>query len=195
MALNESFAQLELPASVVERARAGELAAFEQIYRRFERPVYTLALRMLGDAEGAREVLHDAMLKVFQRIDQYRNDAPFWAWLRQVATNEALMRLRREHRFDVEADSEQIVDGAAPPWVRADSLALERALGKLPALTRSVLWMYHVEGYSHPEIAELVGKTISFSKSQVARGTARLRDLLAPVTEHVSCRIQTSMAL
>jgi RNA polymerase sigma-70 factor (ECF subfamily) len=193
--LNESFAQLEVPASLIERARGGDLAAFEQIYRRFERPVYTLALRMLADAEAARDVLHDAMLKVFQRIDQYRNDAPFWAWLRQIAMNEALMRLRREHRMDVDSDPEQIVDAAAPPWVRADSLALERALGKLPALTRSVLWMYHVEGYSHPEIAELVGKTISFSKSQVARGTARLRDLLAPATEPVSCRIQTSLAI
>jgi RNA polymerase sigma-70 factor (ECF subfamily) len=192
--LNESFSQLELPASVVERARGGELAAFEQIYRRFERPVYTLAQRMLGDAESAREVLHDAMLKVFQRINQYRNDAPFWAWLRQIAMNEALMRLRREHRFDVEADVDQIVDGAAPPWVRADALALERALGKLPVVTRSVLWMYHVEGYSHPEIAEMVGKTISFSKSQVARGTARLRDLLEPVAETVPCR-NTSLAI
>ena len=193
--MNESFAQLEVPASLIERARGGDLAAFEQIYRRFERPVYTLALRMLADAEAARDVLHDAMLKVFQRIDQYRNDAPFWAWLRQIAMNEALMRLRREHRTDVDSDSEQIVDGAAPPWVRADSLALERALGKLPALTRSVLWMYHVEGYSHPEIAELVGKTISFSKSQVARGTARLRDLLAPLAETEPCRITPSLAL
>jgi RNA polymerase sigma-70 factor (ECF subfamily) len=195
--LSEAFSQLEVPASVIDRARAGELAAFEQIYRRFERPVYTLALRMLADAEAAREVLHDAMLKVFQRIDQYRNDAPFWAWLRQIVMNEALMRLRRDRRFDIDAGAEtdEIVDADAPPWVRADALALERALGKLPALTRSVLWMYHVEGYSHPEIADLVGKTVSFSKSQVARGTARLRDLLAPVTEHVSCRIQTSMAL
>ena len=195
--MSEAFSQLEVPASLIDRARAGELAAFEQIYRRFERPVYTLALRMLADAESAREVLHDAMLKVFQRIDQYRNDAPFWAWLRQIVMNEALMRLRRERRFDVDASAEtdEIADADAPPWVRADALALERALGKLPALTRSVLWMYHVEGYSHPEIADLVGKTVSFSKSQVARGTARLRDLLAPVTEHVSCRIQTSMAL
>lgn len=193
--MSESFSQLEVPGSVIERARAGDLAAFEQIYRRFERPVYTLALRMLGDAESAREVLHDAMLKVFQRIDQYRNDAPFWAWLRQVAMNEALMRLRRDRRFEFDDEADEIADGDAPPWVRADALALERALGKLPALTRSVLWMYHVEGYSHPEIAEFVGKTVSFSKSQVARGTARLRDLLAPATEHVSCRIQTSMAL
>jgi len=192
-----SFFELDVPQSLVDRARGGDVAAFEQLYRRFERPVFNLAWRMLGDADAAREILQDAMLKVFQRIGQYRSDAPFWAWLRQIVMNEALMRLRRDRRFDIDADAEtdEIVDADAPPWVRADALALERALGKLPALTRSVLWMYHVEGYSHPEIADLVGKTVSFSKSQVARGTARLRDLLAPVTEHVSCRIQTSMAL
>ena len=78
--------------------------------------------------------------------------------------------------------------------MRADAW---RWKGARPAagITRSVLWLYHVEGYSHPEIAEMVGKTISFSKSQVARGTARLRDLLTPVAEPVSCRTQTSLAL
>ena len=111
--MSEAFSQLELPDSVVARARAGELAAFEQIYRRFERPVFTLALRMLHDAEAAREVLHDAMLKVFQRIGQYRSDAPFWAWLRQIAANEALMRLRREQRFEPEPEADDLVDGAA----------------------------------------------------------------------------------
>jgi len=175
-----SLFELELPQSLIDRAKAGELAAFEQIYRRFERPVYSLAARVLNDTEAAREVLHDAMLKVFQRIGQYRNDAPFWGWLRQIALNEALMRLRRERHFDAEADVEYIADDGAPPWVRADALALERALGELPAVTRSVLWLYHVEGYSHPEIADMVGKTISFSKSQVARGTARLRAMLDP---------------
>ena len=188
-----SFFELEVPDSLIDRARAGELGAFERIYRRFERPVYTLALRVLGDGEAAREVLHDAMLKVFQRITQYRNDAPFWAWLRQIALNEALMRLRRERRFEPDFDVEFIADDAAPPWVRADSLALERALGELPALTRSVLWLYHVEGYTHPEIAEFVGKTVSFSKSQVARGTARLRAMLEPSSESVSCLIATPL--
>jgi RNA polymerase sigma-70 factor (ECF subfamily) len=173
-----SLFELELPQSLIDRAKAGDLGAFERIYRRFERPAYTLALRVLNDAESAREVLHDAMLKVFQRIGQYRSDAPFWAWLRQIVLNEALMRLRRERHFDTETEIDTVADEAAPPSVRADALALERALGELPALTRSVLWLYHVEGYSHPEIAEMVGKTVSFSKSQVARGTARLRALL-----------------
>ena len=175
-----SLFDLEVPQSLIDRAKAGELGAFERIYRRFERPVYTLAARVLNDTEAAREVLHDAMLKVFQRIGQYRNDAPFWAWLRQIVMNEALMRLRRTRRFEPEADVELIADDAAPPWVRADALALERALGELPDVTRSVLWLFHVEGYSHPEIADMLGKTTSFSKSQVARGTARLRALLDP---------------
>lgn len=171
---------LEVPQSLIDRARGGEMAAFEQIYRRFERPVFNLAQRMLGDADAAREILQDSMLKVFQRIGQYRNDAPFWAWLRQIATNEALMRLRRDKHIDDRADVPDVIDDAAPPWVRADAAALERALGDLSALTRSVLWLYHVEGYAHQEIAEQLGKTVSFSKSQVARGTARLRELLEP---------------
>lgn len=183
--------QIDIPEALIARAKSRDLGAFEQIYRRFERPVFTLALRMLNDAEAAREVLHDAMLKVFQHIAQYRSDAPFWGWLRQIALNEALMRLRRERHFDTDGETDHVASDEAPPWVRADSLALERALGKLPAQTRSVLWMYHVEGYSHPEIADMVGKTVSFSKSQVARGTARLRDLLEPKAESVSCMIIT----
>ena len=175
-----SLFELDVPQSLVDRARGGDVAAFEQLYRRFERPVFNLAWRMLGDADAAREILQDAMLKVFQRIGQYRSDAPFWAWLRQIATNEALMRLRRDKHLDDRAEVPEIVDDSAPPWVRADSAALERALAGLSALTRSVLWLYHVEGYAHHEIAEKLGKTTSFSKSQVARGTARLRELLEP---------------
>ena len=84
-----SFFELDVPQSLVDRARGGDVAAFEQLYRRFERPVFNLAWRMLGDADAAREILQDAMLKVFQRIGQYRSDAPFWAWLRQIATRTA----------------------------------------------------------------------------------------------------------
>jgi len=180
---------IDLPDALLQRAQRGELRAFEQIYRLFERPVYTLALRMLGDAEGAREVLHDAMLKLFQRLDQFRGDAPFWSWLRQIALNEALMRLRRDRRIEFEAEFDEQAADTSPPWLQADGVLLDQALNRLPALTRSVLWLYHVEGYSHPEIAEATGKSVSFSKSQVARGTARLRRLLETPTESPSCLI------
>jgi RNA polymerase sigma factor (sigma-70 family) len=182
-AVTSSFADLQIPQTLIDRARAGELRAFEQIYRRFERPMYTLALRMLGEADAARDVLHDAMLKAFQRIGQYRNEAPFWAWLRQIALNESLMRLRKVRDFDVDVDPDMISDETSAPWAQADAATLDRALSNLPATTRSVIWLYHVEGYSHPEIAEMMGKTISFSKSQLARGTSRLRALLDPSME------------
>jgi len=184
--------QIDVPQALLARACAGDLAAFEQIYRRFERPVYTLALRLLGEPEAARDVLHDAMLKVFQRVSTFRGEAPFWGWLRQIALNEALMRLRQHERMESSDAIDSCIDDAPGPWAHADASTLERALARLPARTRSVLWLYHVEGYSHPEIAELVGKTVSFSKSQVARGTQRLREILEPSVEPVSCLIATA---
>lgn len=172
--------QIDLPETTLARARRGDVRALEHIYRAFERPAYTLALRMLGNVETAREVVHDAMLHVLERIGQFRGDAPFWGWLRQIVVNEALMKLRRERgvQFESLAEDDDAPSAEPPPWMLADAKHLEHALARLPALTRSVLWLYHVEEYTHQEIAEMTGRSVSFSKSQVARGGMRLRDLL-----------------
>ena len=172
--------QIDIPEHTLARAKRGDTRALETIYRAFERPAYTLALRIVGDADTAREVMHDAMLRLIERIAQFRGDSPFWGWLRQIVVNESLMRLRRERGAvldDIDERAEIAGDGPAP-WMLADNANLERALMALPALTRSVLWLYHVEEYTHPEIAAMTGRTISFSKSQVARGASRLRRLL-----------------
>lgn len=172
---------IDLPAAVIARAQAGSRAAFEQIYRRFERPIYTVALRLLADREEAQDALQDTMLRAFDRIASFRGESPFWAWLRQIAVNEALMRLRRRGtvEFSDEPPEPELDDGdqLLPP-AAADHAILWRALGLLPAVTRSVLWLYHGEGYTHEEIATAMGRTPSFSKSQLARGTRRLRTLL-----------------
>ena len=176
-----SFA-IDVPDSLLARARRGEAAAFEQLYRWFERPVFTLALRLTGQREEAQEVLQDTMLKLFDRLDEFRSESPFWGWLRQIAVNEALMRLRRRGRNEPEQDyDEQDLPGGEatllPPRA-ADAALLTEALTRLPDSTRSVLWLYHAEGYTHEEIAAQMGKTVSFSKSQLARGTRKLRALL-----------------
>lgn len=186
--VRSSFA-IDVPAGLLARARAGDRAAFEQIYRWFERPVFTLALRMLGSGRGnardeAHEVLQDTMLKVIDRIGDFRGEGacPFWGWLRRIAINEALMRMRRDRRLDVEVnageDADFPDDHAPLPPAAADAALLQRALAALPAATRSVLWLYHAEGHTHEEIAALMQRTPSFSKSQLARGTRRLRALL-----------------
>lgn len=172
---------IDVPAALLQRARRGERGAFEQLYRLFERPVYGLAVRMLGDPDEAMEVLHDAMLKVFDRLGDFRGEAPFWGWLRQVAVNEALMKLRKRQRLDYvdelpEPDAHE--PAALLPPAAAEAGALNRALAQLSATTRSVLWLYHAEGYTHEEIAGLMGRSTSFSKTQLLRGTRRLRELL-----------------
>ena len=172
---------IDVPATLLDRARRGEAAAFEQLYRSFERPVFTLALRLTGRRDEAQDVLQDTMMKLLDRIAEFRGDSPFWGWLRQIAVNEALMLLRRRGRFVVEgefdeaalSDAEQLL----PPRA-ADAAILARALAAMPGATRSVLWLYHAEGYTHEEIAAAMGKSLSFSKSQLARGTRRLRVLL-----------------
>jgi len=172
---------IDVPDALLARARAGQSEAFEQIYRWFERPVFTLALRICGDREEAADVLQDTMIKLFHHLDDYRGGSPFWGWLRQIAVNEALMRLRRSKRLvsEIGMEEEDLPADAGPlPAAAADAAALQRALAALPAATRSVLWLYHAEGYTHDEIAALMQRTASFSKSQLARGTRRLRALL-----------------
>ena len=172
---------IDVPATLLDRARRGEAAAFEQLYRSFERPVFNLALRLTGRREEAQDVLQDTMMKLLDRVSEFRGDSPFWGWLRQIAVNEALMLMRRRGRFVAEGefdeaaltDAEQLL----PPRA-ADAAILGRALSAMPGATRSVLWLYHAEGYTHEEIAAAMGKSLSFSKSQLARGTRRLRVLL-----------------
>jgi RNA polymerase sigma factor (sigma-70 family) len=189
-----SFA-IDVPDPLLTRLRQGDRSAFEQIYRWFERPVFTLALRMCGDREQAADVLQETMLKVLDRIGDFRgyssggtgeSRCPFWGWLRQIAINEALMALRRNRRggdwLDIADGPEPVDDTTPPPAAAADAARLQRALETLPPTTRAVLWLYHAEGYTHEEIAELMQRTPSFSKSQLSRGGRRLRALLEPET-------------
>ncbi len=179
-AVSTSSFAIEVPELLVARLKRRDLDAFEQVYRLFDRPVYTLALRLLGNEAEAYDLLQDSFLKAFEQIVQFRADAPFWSWLRSIVVNAALMRLRGRRPLD-ELDSlmlDHTADGGPDPLAMVSGQDLKRALGKLPALSRAVLWLYHVEGYTHEEIAQAFDRTTSFSKSQVARAGARLRTLL-----------------
>lgn len=190
--MNSTFC-IDVPDLLVARIQRGDLAAFEQIYRMFERPAWNLALRMLGNSEDAREIVHDALLRVFERSGQFRGSSPFWGWVRQIVLNEALMRLRRDRARPNQTldDGDELPAETAPPWATAESGLLEAALSQLPSATRSVIWLYHVEGHTHAEIAEMTGNSVSFSKSQLARGTARLRQLLVTPEAGEPCSLSS----
>lgn len=178
--MNRSHFAIELPELLIARLKRRDLDAFEEVYRVFNRPVYSLALRLLGHETEAYDLLQDSFLKAFEQIGQFRSAAPFWSWLRSIVVNGALMRLRGRRPLD-ELDAmsmEQLSDAGADPLAEVSAQDLKQALNQLPAASRAVLWLYHVEGYTHEEIAAAFGRSVSFSKSQVARAGARLRSLL-----------------
>ena len=163
---------------LVARAKTGDLEALEGLYRAFETPVYNLARRILKNAEDAEDVLQETFLEVVKSIGAYRGDGHLWGWVRQIADSKALMKIRRENVRAADEFDETTAAGTPAPAV-GTNLDLERALEHLSETGRAVVWMHDVEGYTHEEIAEIMGKTVSFSKSQLARSHARLRKLLA----------------
>lgn len=167
------------------RARRGDLDALEGLYRTYADPVSNLARRICRSAHEAEEVVQETFLEMIRSVRFFRGDGAFGAWLRRIAVSKALTVLRRQTRR-AETDLESIGDVDMPAvfgstnqtsggWRRVD---LERALAMLPDDARVVVWLFDVEGLTHREIADLFGRTTSFSKSRLARAHARLREIL-----------------
>ncbi len=159
--------------SVVARARTGDPAALEALFRAFEVPVYNLARRICRTAEDAEDVLQETFFEVFRSIGRYREEGSLWGWVRTIAASKALMRLRRnKYRETEELQDDVMGQRREDTHLRMD---LEAALERLSESARAVVWMHDVEGYTHEEIGSMMGKTPSFSKSQLARAHVRLR--------------------
>jgi RNA polymerase sigma-70 factor (ECF subfamily) len=132
----------------------------------------------------AEDLLQDTLIAMFEHLDDYRGEAPFGVWVRSIAVSRCLMAFRSPwHRARVALESwtEETWSGPAEAESRtSDLIDLDRALARLSPVTRAVVWLYDVEGWSHEEIAKAFDRTLSFSKSQLARGHARLRNDLQP---------------
>ncbi|MBF8269751.1 MAG: hypothetical protein HW386_1460 [Gammaproteobacteria bacterium] len=179
------FADCSVTDEIISQSRLGDPAATEAIYRVFANPVYNLALRIIRQSVVAEEILQDTFMEVLTNIGAYRGAAPLGIWIREIAVNKCLMHLRsgwyRKSRplEDIAPDHGDNVVMATNP----EHLDLEKALTSLTPISRAVVWLHDVEGYTHAEIGKLMGKSSSFSKSQLARAHQRLQDLLEDSNE------------
>lgn len=164
--------------AVLERARAGDREAHARLYAAFGPMVYTLSRRMLASPAQAEDVLQETFVEVIRKIRTCRGDAEFGLWVRRIAVNKCLMHLRSGWvRRRVLGDSPELATAAGGP-APEEQLSLERALALLSDTARAVVWLHDVEGFTHEEIGRLMGRSASFSKSQLARAHERLRRLL-----------------
>jgi len=173
----------------IERAKQGDAEAFQALYDRHKRRVYSLCLRMTANTAEAEDLTQEAFLQLYRKIATFRGESAFSTWLHRLSVNVVLMHLRKkglpvvsleETTQGGEEDTPKKDFGADDVALSGsiDRLQLQRAVAELPPGYRTIFVLHDVQGYEHNEIAGMVGCSIGNSKSQLHKARMKLRDLL-----------------
>jgi len=170
-------------AALVARARAGDRAAFGVLVERFAAPARRVARAVLDDPDDADDAAQDALLAALVKLHQYDPRRPFGPWLMRIVSNAATDRRRRRSVRRAEPLDANATTGGPRPDVQTERRALgerlREALAELPERRRVAVVLFDVEGYSHAEIAEILGVAEGTVRSEVFHARRRLRVLLA----------------
>jgi len=168
--------------AIVARARAGDRDAFAWLVDAYQEAVRRVTRAVLHDADEADDAAQDAFLSVLVKLEQYDPRRPFRPWLMRIAANVAIDRKRRRQVRHAQPIAVEAESHEPSPLVAAERSALrerlEAALRHLPERYRVALVLYDVEGYSHPEIAEILGLPVGTVRSAVFHARRTLRPLL-----------------
>ena len=178
---------------LVRAAKAGDISAFEQLVRRYDRNVFRIAQHITQNREDAEDVVQDAFLKSYENLKNFQEQSKFYTWLVRIAVNEALMRLRRrrpermvslDEDVKTEEDSmpREVADWTPNPEQQYSQAELREILSKtiqgLPSSFRTVFVLRDVEGLSTEETAEALDLSIPAVKSRLLRARLQLRERL-----------------
>ena len=167
---------------LVERARDGDLSAFEALYRSHVGRTHALALRMTGDAREAEEATQDIWVRTWERLDSFHGESAFTTWLHRLSVNSLLDRQRRRSRLRNRGESLEHPEArrqSRSPDRTGDRIDLERALAELPEGARTMFTLHQIEGFKCREIAELTGRAEGTVKAQLHRARTLLKEALA----------------
>ncbi len=177
-------------AEAIQRAQHGDRTAFECLYRLHSRRVYAVCMRMVGDSAEAEDLTQEAFLRLLRKIRTFRGESAFSTWLHRLTVNIVLMRLRKKSPPMVSIETTPApddetswprIDFGAPDLLlegSIDRINIDRCIQRLPVGYRSIFVLHDIEGYEHHEIAEILGRSVGVSKSQLHKARTRLRELL-----------------
>ncbi|CAN5439115.1 RNA polymerase sigma factor [soil metagenome] len=170
---------------LTQLAAKGNMTAFEEIYNRHHRRVYSICLRMLQNTTEAEDLTQDVFIQLHRKIGSFRGDSAFTTWLHRLTVNQVLMHFRKRNvKFEKTTEEGetpvQVVSGTQNPRKMpvVDKIAIENAIEKLPNGYRNVFVLHDVEGYEHEEVARILGCSVGTSKSQLHKARLKLRKLL-----------------
>ncbi|MDQ6873157.1 MAG: sigma-70 family RNA polymerase sigma factor [Gemmatimonadota bacterium] len=166
----------------IRRAQAGDVAAFELLYREHSPRIYALCLRLkAGDKSDATELLQDVFIKAWRRLATFRGDCAFVSWLHRLAVNTMLENARSDQRRTARVlpmeDTSRLAGAARSSGVES-RMDMESAIASLPRGARLAFVLHDVEGYQHQEIAEQLSVSVGTVKAQLHRARRLLRERL-----------------
>ncbi len=147
-------------------AKKNKTAAQRKIYDLYSRSVYNLSLRMLNNEADALDITQDVFIRVFSKVEQCKSLELFGIWVRKITINLSLSFLKKNAKLITNINFKEKTITSNSVEITS---SLEYALTQLPLVSRTVLWLYEVEGLTHQEIADNYGKTVSFSKTHLSR--------------------------
>ncbi len=184
-----SLAEVSPRSDDLAAAIAGDARARQRLYEQVAGPVFALISRLIRLPAAREDIFQDSLMAVFEHLGSCRGEAPFSAWVRRIAVNRCFMYLRSPWQrarvwladeADCGATDGLYLNAGSTPAEDGTHQDLQRLLAGLAPTARAVVWLHEVEGWSHEEIAGACGRSVSFSKSQLARAQIRLRELALP---------------
>ena len=168
----------------VQLAAAGDMAAFEEVYRTYHRRVYAQCLRMTRSVAEAEDLTQEVFIQLYRKLKTFRGDSLFTTWLHRLTTNAVLMHFRKiAARPEQTADDAETLNSFAGATLNGsliDRIALDEAIRQLSPGYRAVLILHDIEGYEHNQISKMLGCAVGTSKSQLHKARMKLRRLLRP---------------
>ena len=152
-------------------------SAQRTLYDRYKRAMYTLAYRLTNDFDDANDVLQDTFLDVFRKLETFKGESTIGAWIRVILVRKAYKRLNKAKLWEL---PDEIPENGEVTWSNTiDGEYLEKAIFSLPEGFRMVFTLIEIEGYSHKEVANILGISEGTSKSQLFYSKKRLREILS----------------
>jgi RNA polymerase sigma-70 factor (ECF subfamily) len=166
---------------IVEECKANNRKAQLKLYKQYCDGMFCVAMRFLKNEVDAEDVTQESFIKAFQKIDQFKGDVTFGAWLKRIVINKSIDFLKSKRQRMVELDESYMSVTEDDDWTIESGINLEEvkiAIESLPEKYKYVVMMFLMEGFDHNEISEVLGLTSSNCRTRLLRGKGLLKELL-----------------
>ncbi len=176
---------------LIQQCKNGDLKRLEMLYKYFYGYAMGIGLRYCPNRDDALEVVNDAFIKAFNQLNHYNADKPFKAWFRKIIINTSIDKRRKEqkHTWHTELEQAEHIGNKAPIIELLNVNDIMDLMKRLPGVQSMIFNLYEIDGYSHDEIAAMLGLTASSSRVYLGRAKEKLRDMINKIEGNYERRV------